>query len=76
MKKLLVIIYMLVLSFPTFGMGSDSIRSEIWCVNGYKFVYTWISTDHNTISVAQIMRNGKIALHPTECDGTEKKKIR
>ena len=69
MKKLLLL---LLLINPAYA--ADNVKTEIWCVEGYKFLYVE-KTTNETFQFFQITKNGGVAVKVIECDGTEDKKV-
>lgn len=79
MKKILAIL-LITLSFPSFGMNTGAIRSYVYCVEGYKFLYVYTSSSVKAgVSVTQIYKSVGVSEDrhsPMACDGTEPKEVK
>lgn len=54
----------------------DSIRSYVYCVEGYKFLYVFTSdSSAGGVTVTQILEYGNGNTFPMACDGSEPKQI-
>lgn len=82
--KTLFIVYVIVMAMligysksAHAGMSTDSIRSYVYCVEGYKFLYVFTSSNTaGGVSVTQILKYGNGNTFPMACDGTEPKRIK
>ena len=73
MRKLLLIIGML-LSFQSFGVGmnTDAVRSYVYCVEGYKFIYTFSNSPRGGVTVTQVLEySAHVGMVPLQCDSSE-----
>ena len=58
------------------GLNIDSIRSYVYCVEGYKFLYVFTSSNTaGGVDVTQILKYGNGNTFPMQCDGSEPKQI-
>ena len=55
MNKLILI---LCLHAPasSIAISADDIRTEVRCIEGYKFLYSWMSSRRSYLNVTQIMK--------------------
>jgi len=69
MKLLAFALILLLSGAEAFAMNDDSMRTEVICEAGYKFLIVW-SSQGTSPTVTQIMERGDVLapMQPAECD--------
>jgi len=77
MKRIILFLIITLSSLSVFGMNTGNIRSYVYCIEDYKFLYVYTSNASTAgVSVTQITENAGGRIVPMGCDGTEPKQIK